>query len=143
MPLDGTYEPGAWTFSADQVQRYEESGGAEGAELQGTPVIVLWTRGRRSGNVRKSPLMRIEHDGRYAVVASKGGDPKHPEWYLNVLADPNVSLQDGGEVHDYAARVVTGVEKAEWWKRAAEVWPDYDNYQSKTDREIPLVVLER
>jgi deazaflavin-dependent oxidoreductase (nitroreductase family) len=104
--------------------------------------VILWTRGRKSGTVRKAPLMRVEHEGRYAVVASLGGAPKHPVWYLNLLADPEVSLQDGPVLADYTAREVTGDEKAEWWARATAVWPSYDDYQAKTSREIPVVVLE-
>jgi deazaflavin-dependent oxidoreductase (nitroreductase family) len=142
MPISGTYEPSPWEPIADQVRLYEESGGREGTELGGKPCIVLWTRGRHSGTVRKSPLMRVNDGDRYAVVASLGGAPKHPVWFLNIEADPNVSLQDGAEVHDYRARVVEGDEKAEWWAKATEVWPAYDDYQASTDRAIPLVVLE-
>ena len=142
MPIEGTYVPNGWQFAADQTELYERSGGTEGLLLQGKPCVILWTRGRRSGNVRKAPLMRVKRGDQYAVVASMGGAPKHPVWYLNLLADPNVSLQDGPELRDYTARVVTGDEKAEWWKAATEVWPAYDEYQTKTDREIPLVVLD-
>lgn len=110
--------------------------------MQGKPVIILWTRGRTSGKVRKIPLMRVTDGERYTVVASKGGAPEHPLWFRNIEADPHVSLQDGPEVRDYAARVVTGEERRRWWERATEVWPDYDAYQEKTDREIPVVVLE-
>ncbi len=142
MPLHGSYEasPAAWV--REQVDKYESSGGTEGAELKGKPVIVLWTKGRHSGKLRKTPLMRVEHDGTYAVVASMGGAPKHPVWYLNVLEDPDVSLQDGSDVRDYRAREVTGSEKRAWWERATAVWPDYDNYQARTDRQIPVFVLE-
>ncbi len=142
MPLEGTYEPSPWEPIADQVRRYEESGGTEGTELDGQPCVILWSRGRRSGMVRKSPLMRVRDGDRYAVVASMGGAPEHPVWYLNLTADPHVSLQDGAELRDYTARVVEGAEKAEWWARAAAVWPSYDDYQASTAREIPLVVLE-
>ena len=142
MPIPGIYEPSPWEMVADQVRRYEESGGREGAELEGKPCVILWTRGRHSGTVRKSPLMRVTDGERYAVVASMGGAPKHPVWYLNIEADPNVSLQDGAELRDYAARIVDGDEKVAWWKRATEVWPAYDSYQATTDRVIPLVVLE-
>ena len=141
MPITGTYEPSTWKQVADQVERYEESGGQDGNTQGGQPVIILWTRGRHSGNVRKSPLMRVKSGDRYAVLASLGGAPKHPVWYLNLLADPNVSLQDGPEVRDYVARVAGPDEKPEWWAKATEAWPDYDNYQKRTDREIPLVVL--
>ena len=143
MTLEGTYEPSPWAWVADQIALYESSGGTEGTLLDGKPCVILWTRGRQSGVIRKTALMRVSDDaGRYAVVASMGGAPKHPLWYLNVLADPQVSLQDGAEVHDYAARVVEGDEKAAWWKRATAVWPAYDDYQAKTDRAIPLIVLE-
>ena len=142
MPISGIYEPSPWEPIADQVRLYEESGGREGTELEGKPCVILWTRGRHSGNVRKSPLMRVHDGDRYAVVASMGGAPNHPVWYLNIEADPNVSLQDGAELRDYTARVVEGDEKAEWWKKAIFVWPAYDTYQTSTDRAIPLVVLE-
>lgn len=142
MPLDGTYVPCTWDLAANQVERYESSGGTNGITAMDKPVVVLWTRGRRTGAVRKTPVMRVQRGDRYAVVASLGGSPRHPVWYLNLLADPRVSLQDGPEVRDYTARVVTGDEKAEWWAAATEAWPDYDNYQAKTDREIPVVVLD-
>lgn len=143
MALGGTYEPSPWDWVADQVALYESSGGTDGLLLNGKPCVILWTRGRHSGTVRKSPLMRVADDeGRYAIVASMGGAPKHPVWYLNVVTDASVSLQDGPELRDYTARVVEGDEKVEWWKRATEVWPAYDEYQAKTDRAIPVVVLD-
>jgi F420H(2)-dependent quinone reductase len=142
MALEGTYEPSAWPPIAEQVQLFEETDGREGNSLNGQPCIVLWTRGRHSGAVRKSPLMRVTDGTRYAVIASMGGAPKHPVWYLNLVADPHVSLQDGAELRDYTARTVEGDERDEWWRRAAEVWPDYDGYQKKTDRVIPVVVLD-
>ena len=143
MALEGIYEPSPWDWVADQVALYESSGGTDGLLLNGKPCVVLWTRGRHSGSVRKSPLMRVtDGEGRYAIVASMGGAPKHPVWYLNVVADQSVSLQDGPELRGYTARVVEGDEKAEWWERATAVWPAYDEYQSKTDRAIPLVVLD-
>jgi deazaflavin-dependent oxidoreductase (nitroreductase family) len=142
MTLEGDYEPSPWEWVRDQVDVYERTGGREGGTLEGKPVVVLTTRGRRSGQLRKSPLMRVEHDGRYAVVASQGGAPKHPVWYLNLLADPHVTLQDGDRVFDMRARVASGDEKREWWNRATDTWPAYDEYQAKTDREIPLVILE-
>ena len=142
MPIQGTYEPSPSGYVAKQVEQFEASGGREGNTMRGVPVIILWTRGRDTGNVRKTPLMRVRDGDRYAVVASKGGAPDHPVWYGNLLADPNVSLQDGDEVRDYIAREATGEEKVEWWRKAVEVWPDYDAYQAKTDREIPLIILE-
>jgi deazaflavin-dependent oxidoreductase (nitroreductase family) len=143
MALEGTYEPSPWEWVSDQVALYESSGGTEGTLLNGQPCVILWTRGRHSGTVRKSPLMRVtDGHGRYAVVASMGGAPKHPVWYLNLTADPHVSLQDGADLRDYTAHVAEDDEKAEWWKRATEVWPAYDEYQAKTDRAIPLIVLD-
>jgi deazaflavin-dependent oxidoreductase (nitroreductase family) len=142
MPIDGNYEPSAWDWVAKQVDQIESSGGTEGLELQGKPVVVVSMRGRRSGKVRKAALMRVEHDGRYAIVASKGGDTHHPDWYHNLLADPHVTLQDGRLVLDMRAREVTGAERDEWWERAVEAWPDYATYQRNTDRTIPVFVLE-
>lgn len=143
MALQGEYEPSPWEPIAEQVALYESSGGTEGNVLEGAPCIILWTRGRRSGKVRKTPLMRVEHDGAYAVVASLGGAPQHPVWYHNLVANPTeVSLHDGPDVLDYVAREVTGEEKATWWSRAVAVWPSYEDYQAATDRVIPLVVLE-
>jgi F420H(2)-dependent quinone reductase len=119
------------------------SGGQEGTELQGKPVILLSTIGAKSGKLRKTPLMRVEHNGEYAVVASLGGAPQHPVWYHNVKANPRVELQDGTETHDYEAREVFGDDKAAWWERAVQAWPDYAKYQKKTDRQIPVFVLTR
>jgi deazaflavin-dependent oxidoreductase (nitroreductase family) len=118
-----------------------ESGGTEGTELQGKPVILLTTIGAKTGKIRKTPLMRVEHNGEYAVVASLGGAPKHPVWYHNVKAHPRVELQDGAVTKDYEAHEVVGDEKAVWWERAVDAWPDYANYQKKTDRQIPVFVL--
>jgi F420H(2)-dependent quinone reductase len=142
MPLDGEYAPSPWSFAADQVALYEKSGGTEGTELQGAPVVILSTRGRHTGKIRKAPLMRVERDGRYAVVASLGGAPKHPVWYHNLVANPEVTLQDGPEVFEMIARELTGDERADWWKVATEAWPAYDDYQAKTERVIPVFVLE-
>jgi deazaflavin-dependent oxidoreductase (nitroreductase family) len=143
MPLTGVYEPSPAKWVRDQVETYESSGGTKALTLRGVPVVVLTTVGARSGKLRKAALMRVEHDGVYAVVASLGGAPKHPVWYHNVLAHPQVELQDRTEKWDMVAREVTGDEKALWWERAVAVWPDYAAYQAKTDREIPVVVLER
>lgn len=142
MPIEGEYEPSPEQWVRDQVELYERSGGTEGTTMRGMPVVVLTTKGARSGKVRKTPLMRVEHDGKYAVVASLGGAPTHPVWYHNVVADPRVELQDGPVRQDMTAREVTGEEKAVWWKRAVEAYPDYADYQRKTDREIPVFVLE-
>ncbi|MFJ1992094.1 nitroreductase family deazaflavin-dependent oxidoreductase [Streptomyces sp. DASNCL29] len=142
MPLQGEYEPSPEKFVRDQVELIESSGGTEGTTMRGMPVVVLTTLGVKSGKIRKTPLMRVEHDGTYAVVASLGGSPKHPVWYHNVVADPRVELQDGPLRQDMIAREVTGEEKARWWKRAVEAYPDYADYQTKTDRQIPVFVLE-
>jgi deazaflavin-dependent oxidoreductase (nitroreductase family) len=142
MPIDGDYVPSSWGWVAKQVDTYESSGGTEGLTQQGKPVVLVTMRGRKSGKVRKAALMRVEHDGRYAIVASKGGDDQHPEWYLNITADPQVVLQDGPAVQDMVAREVDGDERAEWWARAVEAWPDYAGYQRKTDRMIPVLVVE-
>ncbi|CAM5379012.1 MULTISPECIES: nitroreductase family deazaflavin-dependent oxidoreductase [Streptomyces] len=144
MPLEGEYEPSPTDWVRKQVELYESSGGTQGTTLMNTgmPVILLTTRGARSGKLRKTPLMRVEHEGRYAAVASLGGAPKHPVWYHNVKADPRVELRDGTELRDMRAREVTGAEKAEWWERAVAAYPPYAEYQQKTDRVIPLFVLE-
>ncbi len=117
------------------------SGGAEGAELKGKPVILLTTVGAKTGKIRKTPLMRVEHEGDYAVVASLGGAPKNPVWYYNIKAHPQVELQDGTTHAEYQAHEVFGDEKAAWWERAVEAWPDSAEYQQKTDRQIPVFVL--
>ena len=140
MPLSGEYEPSAAEWVREHVEKIEESGGSD-AEMMGKPVILLTTIGARSGKIRKTPLMRVEHDGEYAVVASLGGAPKHPVWYHNVKKNPRVELQDGSSTRDYEAREVFGDEKATWWGRAVEAWPDYADYQKKTDRQIPVFVL--
>ncbi|MFE7932867.1 nitroreductase family deazaflavin-dependent oxidoreductase [Streptomyces sp. NPDC057456] len=144
MPLEGEYEASPTQWVREQVERYERSGGTEATTLQdtGMPVILLTTRGAKSGKLRKTPLMRVEHDGRYALVASLGGAPKHPVWYFNVKAEPQVELQDGPRKQDMTAREVTGAEKAEWWERAVAAYPPYADYQEKTDREIPVFVVE-
>ncbi|KUM88068.1 MULTISPECIES: nitroreductase family deazaflavin-dependent oxidoreductase [Streptomyces] len=144
MPLEGEYEPSPTQWVREQVELYESSGGTKGNTLMdtGMPVIVLTTRGAKSGSIRKTPLMRVEHDGRYAVVASLGGAPKHPVWYHNVKADPHVELQDGPVKGDFVAREITGAEKDEWWERAVAAYPPYADYQKKTDRVIPVFVLE-
>ncbi|MFF5724949.1 nitroreductase family deazaflavin-dependent oxidoreductase [[Kitasatospora] papulosa] len=141
MPMEGEYEPSPTTWVREQVELIESSGGTQGTTMRGMPVILLTTRGAKSGKLRKTPLMRVEHDGQYAVVASLGGAPKHPVWYYNVLADPHVELQDGTLRQDMTAREITGEEKALWWGRAVEAFPDYAEYQTKTDREIPVFVL--
>ncbi|WP_410876536.1 nitroreductase family deazaflavin-dependent oxidoreductase [Nocardia sp. A7] len=141
MPLTGEYAPSTSDWAREQAETYENSGGTEGASLQGKPVILLTTKGAKTGKLRKTPLMRVEHDGEYAVVASLGGAPKHPVWYHNIKADPHVELRDGTTTKDYTAREVDGDERALWWERAVAVWPDYDEYTKKTDRVIPVFVL--
>ncbi len=142
MPLTGEYEPSPSEWVRSQVDKYETSGGTEGTTMRGFPVVILTTRGATSGKLRKVPLMRVEHDGGYAVVASLGGAPKNPVWYYNLVANPAVELQDGPAKHDMVAREVTGEEKAMWWSRAVAAFSDYADYQRKTDREIPVFVLE-
>jgi deazaflavin-dependent oxidoreductase (nitroreductase family) len=142
MPLIGEYEPSPAQWVRDQVELYESSGGKEGTTLRDLPVIILTTKGAKSGKIRKTALMRVEHDGGYAAVASLGGAPKHPVWYFNVLSEPHVELQDGPVKQDMKAREVTGEEKALWWDRAVAAYPDYADYQRKTDRQIPVFVLE-
>ena len=142
MPLIGEYEPSPEQRSRDQVKEYESSGGTQGTTMRGMPVVVLTTVGAKSGKLRKAPLMRVEHEGRYAVVASLGGSAKNPVWYANVVAHPLVELQDGPSKWDMLAREVTDEEKATWWERAVAAFPDYADYQTKTDREIPVFVLE-
>jgi deazaflavin-dependent oxidoreductase (nitroreductase family) len=142
MPLTGDYEPSTQKWVRDQVELYESSGGTKGTELRGMPVVILTNRGAKSGKLRKTPLMRVEHDGRYAVVASQGGAPEHPSWYFNLLADPQVELQDGPVRQDMVARELEGDERAEWWRRAVEAFPPYREYQFKTKRQIPVFLLE-
>lgn len=139
--MNGDYRPSPAEWVRQQVETYEKSGGTEATTMQGKPVVILTTIGAKSGTLRKIPLMRVEHDGEYAVVASQGGAPKHPVWYYNLKAHPHVELQDGPVKQDMTAREVDGEEKSLWWKRAIDAWPDYDAYQKKTDREIPLFVL--
>lgn len=142
MPLIGTYVPSPWEPIATQVAQYEATGGVEGGELQGAPCIILTTVGNRSGKLRKTPLIRVEHDGAYVVIASMGGAPQHPAWYHNLADGSAVTVQDGPDVHDLVARELDGDDKDTWWSRATEVWPAYDDYQASTDRRIPLVLLE-
>jgi deazaflavin-dependent oxidoreductase (nitroreductase family) len=146
MPLEGEYEPSPEQWVRDQVERYEATGGREANTLRdtGLPVVIFTTRGNKSGKLRKTPLMRVEHDGSYAMVASKGGAPQHPVWYHNLKADPTaVMVQDGPEPFDAVAREVSGAERAEWWERAVAAFPPYADYQRNTDREIPVFVVER
>ena len=143
MPLTGEYAPSTSAWARKQAEAFEASDGAEANELQGKPIIVLTSKGAKSGKLRKNALMRVEHEGVYAVVASRGGAPEHPQWYWNLVAHPLVELQDAAQKHDYRAREVHGDEKALWWERAVAAYPPYADYQEKTDRQIPVFVLER
>lgn len=145
MPLQGEYEPSSWDWVREQVEKYEGSGGTEALNLLDTPypVVVVTSVGAKTGKLRKNPVMRVEHDGKYAVIGSKGGDPKNPVWVYNLRANPHVELQDGTEKWDMVAREVEGDERAEWWERGVAAYPDYAAYQSWTDRLIPVFVLER
>jgi F420H(2)-dependent quinone reductase len=144
MPVDGDYEPSTQAWVRDQVDEYESSGGTRGTTLRdtGLPVVVITNLGARSGKVRKTPVMRVEHDGRYAAVASRGGAPTHPVWYYNLREHPEVELQDGTRKQDMVAREVTGDERAQWWERAVAAYPPYAEYQQRTTRQIPVFVLE-
>ena len=142
MPLTGEYEPGTSAWSRKQTELYEATNGEEGGDLRGRPVIVLTSVGARTGKLRKVALMRVEHEGIYAVVASLGGAPKNPVWYQNLKKNPHVELQDRATKRDYLAHEVSGDEKAVWWERAVAAWPDYAIYQTRTDRQIPVFVLD-
>ena len=141
MSLNGEYEPSPAKWVRDQVQEYEGSGGTAGTTMRDMPVVIVTTIGAKSGKVRKVPLMRVEHDGEYAVVASMGGAPKNPVWYYNLVANPQVEVRDGTVVRAMTAREVTGDEKALWWRRCVDAYPDYADYQAKTERSIPVFVL--
>jgi deazaflavin-dependent oxidoreductase (nitroreductase family) len=144
MTTDADYEPSPNAWVRDQVELYESSGGAKGNTLAdtGMPVVIITNRGARSGKIRKTPLMRVEHDGTYAIIASQGGAPTHPLWYHNVVAHPDVELQDGAHKQAMRAREVTGEERSQWWARAVAAYPPYADYQLKTERQIPVFVLE-
>ena len=142
MPLQGEYAPSSAKWVRDQVQEYESSGGTRGTVLRGVPTIVVTSVGAASGKLRKNPVMRVEHDGAYAAVASKGGAPAHPAWYQNLVDHPLVEVQDETAKGDFTARELSGEERDLWWGRAVQVWPDYAEYQTKTDRQIPVFVLE-
>lgn len=143
MPLQGEYEPSTSDWARKQAEAFEASNGAEANTLRGMPIILLTSVGAKSGKLRKTALMRVEHEGAYAVVASLGGAPRHPVWYFNLKAQPHVELQDGAERHDYLAREVEGAERDAWWDRAVAAYPPYAEYQMKTERLIPVFVLER
>jgi deazaflavin-dependent oxidoreductase (nitroreductase family) len=143
MPVEDTdeYEPSPWAPIAEQVEAFLGSGGQEGAVMEGAPVVILETLGRKSGRLRRTPLIRV-HDGDYLVVASMGGADDHPAWYPNLVADPEVAVYDGADRHLVRARTATPEEKQQRWSAATAVWPSYDDYQASTERDIPLVVLE-
>lgn len=144
--IEGEYEPSPWDWVREQVEQYERSGGTEAGTLRdtGLPIVILTTRGARTGKVRKTPLMRVEHDGEYALVASVGGAPKHPVWYFNLRAHPGeVALQDGPEPFRVGVREVEGDERATWWARAVDAFPPYAEYQERTERTIPVFVARR
>ncbi len=145
MPLQGEYVPSPAQWVRDQVEAYEGSGGTRANTLldTGLPVVIVTMRGNRTGKIRKIALMRVEHDGEYALVASKGGAPEHPLWYHNLKADPHVTIQDGPEPFDAAVREVTGEERARWWERAVAAYPPYAEYQERTERQIPVFVASR
>jgi F420H(2)-dependent quinone reductase len=145
MPLEGKYEPSTIGWVREQVEEYEASGGTRALTLRdtGLPVVIVTSRGVKSGKLRKTPLMRVEHGGRYLAVASQGGAPTHPVWYHNLLADPHVELQDKTEKWDMTARLLDGDERAEWWERAVAAFPPYAEYQRRTEREIPVFLLEQ
>ncbi|MEU7340135.1 nitroreductase family deazaflavin-dependent oxidoreductase [Streptomyces sp. NPDC007074] len=142
MPLNGEYEPSATEWVREQVAQYEATNGAEGGTFLDLPVIILTTKGAKSGKIRKMPLMRVEHDGSYAVAASNGGADTHPSWYRNVVSHPLVEVQDHAVKRDMIARELQGEEKAAWWKRADAAYPPFVEYRAGTERDIPLFVLE-
>jgi deazaflavin-dependent oxidoreductase (nitroreductase family) len=146
VALDGEYVPSPWQWVRDQVETYERTGGREANTLldTGLPIIIVTTRGNKSGTLRKTALMRVEHDGEYALVASMGGAPKHPVWYYNLVADPTaVVIQDGPDPFDAEVREVSGDERAVWWERAVAAYPPYAEYQTRTERLIPVFVARR
>jgi F420H(2)-dependent quinone reductase len=144
MALSGNYVPSKAEWVRDQVAQFEASNGTEGNTLRdsGDPIVVITSVGAKSGHLRKNPVMRVERDGTYVAIASKGGAPENPEWYHNLVAHPEVELQDGPVRKTYRARVVEGEERADWWQLAADTWPTYKSYEAKTDRQIPVFVLE-
>jgi deazaflavin-dependent oxidoreductase (nitroreductase family) len=142
MSLTGEYEPSPSNWISGHVAAYEASNGGEANDLEGAPVVILTSVGRKSGKLRKTPLMRVEHHGAYAVVASQGGLPTHPSWYFNLKAHPRAELRDRDSVRTYVAREVIDEERRLWWARAVAVYPAYDEYQEKAGRTIPVLVLE-
>jgi deazaflavin-dependent oxidoreductase (nitroreductase family) len=143
MPLTGEYAPSTSDWARKQAEAYEQTGGTDRGDLRGMPVIVLTSVGAKTGQLRKTALMRVEHDGEYAVIGSLGGAPKHPVWVHNLRKEPHVELQDGPARHDYLSREAEGDERALWWERAVAAYPPYADYQLKTERVIPVFVLSR
>ncbi|WP_153505600.1 nitroreductase family deazaflavin-dependent oxidoreductase [Cumulibacter manganitolerans] len=137
------YRPSPTGWVRDQVEKIEAAGTTDAADIQGMSVVLLTMIGRKSGDTLKVPLMRVEHDGVWAAVASKGGAPQHPQWYYNLTAHPDITLQDGTETYDVRARLIDGDERAEWWERCVAAFPPYAEYQTKTDRQIPVFLLEK
>lgn len=142
MPLSGEHEPSPVDWVREQVEQVERTGTTEGVLVLDRPIVVMTMRGARSGKLRKVPVMRVEHDGAYAVVASKGGAPEHPAWYRNLVEGPQIELQDGTVTQDMTVRELSGAERAQWWERAVAAFPPYADYQVKTDREIPVLLAE-
>jgi deazaflavin-dependent oxidoreductase (nitroreductase family) len=145
MPIEGDYEPSTWDWVRDQVEEYEASGGTRANTLRdtGLPIVIMTTMGHKSGKVRKVPVMKVEHDGEYAIVASKGGAPQHPGWYHNLVADPNVTIQDGPQPFDAVVRLVTGEEREQWWERSVAAYATYADYEARAaevGREIPVFI---
>ncbi|GIF03690.1 nitroreductase family deazaflavin-dependent oxidoreductase [Actinoplanes siamensis] len=143
MPLTGEYQPSTSDWAREQAEKYEATDGAQANDIQGRPIIVLTSIGAKTGKLRKTALMRVEHEGEYLVVGSLGGAPKNPVWVHNLRKNPHVELQDGAERHDYTARELSGAEREVWWARAVEAFPDYASYQTRTDRLIPVFLLTR
>ncbi|HEY1275748.1 MAG TPA: nitroreductase family deazaflavin-dependent oxidoreductase [Thermoleophilaceae bacterium] len=142
MALTGDYEPSAWDWVREQVEQILRTGTTDGVTIKDRPIVLMTYRGAKTGKVRKTPLMRVEHDGRYAIVASVGGAPRNPKWYSSLVTEPDVELQDGEVTRQYRAREVSGDERAVWWRRAVDAYPDYADYQRRTERQIPVFVLE-
>lgn len=142
MALTGEYVPSSTEWVRKNVEVFEASNGTEGNEMNGDPIVVITSVGSQSGKLRKNPVMRVERDGKYVAVASKGGAPDNPSWYANFVAHPEVELQDGPDLQTYRARLLEGEERQQWWDHAVSTWPTYGDYQRKTDRQIPVFLLE-
>jgi deazaflavin-dependent oxidoreductase (nitroreductase family) len=143
MTIEDEYAPSTWEWVREQVEKITESGTTDVATIKGMSVVLMTMRGATTGKVRKVPVMRVEHDGVYAVVASQGGAPTHPSWYFNLKANPQITLQDGTQTHEYVVRELDGAERELWWERAVAAFPDYAEYQTRTTRRIPVLLVER